>query len=107
MRCNINFLTPNVEKIVTFPSICNQLSGIINPHGIQNWLLKKSSIQLQNQFFNQPYHVATNSASYGSVVFFMNVLFKLMFEQINKCKVQTQVDSPLNLFWEVIQTNMD
>jgi hypothetical protein len=35
------------------------------------------------------------------------VLFKLLFEQINKCKVQTQVDSPLNLFWEFIQANMD
>ncbi len=37
----------------------------------------------------------------------MNVLFKLLFEQINKCKVRTQVDSPVNVFWEVIQANMD
>lgn len=35
--------------------------GISNPYDIQNWLLKKSSIQLQNQSFNCLCHPTTNT----------------------------------------------
>jgi hypothetical protein len=48
VRCNKkSFNIPNVEDISPLHQFATNLE-LNNPHDIQNWLLKKSSIQLQN-----------------------------------------------------------